>query len=76
VWQKLANISLYDRWTTEMMKFGNSKVWQEPNTYQTAKVWLGKLWLGTKHRLFATLFVAATLLWLATLFVAKCFFLE
>jgi hypothetical protein len=30
-----------------MMKFSNSKVWQEPNTYQTA----GKLWLGTKHPL-------------------------
>jgi hypothetical protein len=51
VWQKLANISLYDRWTIEMMKFGNFKVWQEPNTYQIAKVWLGKLWLGTKHLL-------------------------
>jgi hypothetical protein len=51
VWQKLANISLYDRWATSMMKFGNSEVWQEPNTYQIAKIWLGKLWLGTKHLL-------------------------
>jgi hypothetical protein len=42
---KVAKISLYDRWTIWMI------VWQEPNTYQTAKLWLGNLWLGTKHPL-------------------------
>jgi hypothetical protein len=46
---KMAKISVYDRLAIVMMKFGNSKVWQESNTYQNAKVWLGKLWLGTKH---------------------------
>jgi hypothetical protein len=53
VWQKLANISLYDRWATSMMKFGNSEVWQEPNIYEIAKVWLGKLWLEPNTPLIA-----------------------
>jgi hypothetical protein len=49
VWQKLAKKSLYDKWAIWIVKCGSSKVWQEPNTCQIAKLWLGKVWLGTKQ---------------------------
>jgi hypothetical protein len=51
MWQKLAKKLLYDKWAIWIMKCGSSKVWQKPNTYQIAKLWLGKVWLGTKQAL-------------------------
>jgi hypothetical protein len=38
-------------WTIGIIKYGSLKGWQKPNACQIAKLWFGKVWLGTKHPL-------------------------